>query len=88
MKNLAFLRENAWQLKDLTLPPLDFCRQSFSLDPPPQGGDFGAMDGENPSSIGIIVDRNLFYVKAARIPDELKDFAQVSPREMFMTCRV
>ncbi|CAE7660180.1 unnamed protein product [Symbiodinium necroappetens] len=74
--NLQFLKDNASILKGMTFPAPGFKRQSFSVDPP-ERGDFGAVDRDNASSIGIIVDRGSFYVKHARIAPELEPFAQV-----------
>ena len=74
-KNLAILKEWGPQLKDIEFPPEDFNRQSYTIDPPERGAR-GAVGGP-PCPIQVVLDRNLFYVTKARVPDVLAKYAAV-----------
>ena len=73
--NLEKLKGWAPHLPGLVLPEPGFSRQSYKVAPPKPGAK-GATDGDNPSSIGVILDRHLFYVDNARVAPELEIFLE------------
>ena len=73
-KNLAFLKQWGPELNGIEFPPEDFDRQSYTIDPPKSGAR-GALG--TPCPIQVVLDRNLFYVTKARVPDVLAEYASV-----------